>query len=76
MISISVREMKAHWAEIEKKIKQGETFKILNRGKPTAKIIPIMPEKILKWPDHLETAIPCKGKTGEETVIEDREREW
>jgi len=76
MITVSVREMKIHWSEIENKVRQGMTFTVLNRGKPTAQIIPAEPRKILKWPDHLQTAISCKGKTGAETVKEDREGRW
>ena len=72
MISISVREMKAHWADIEKKLEHGETFQVLNRGKPTARIVPVSPKKLIVWPDHLATAIPNRGMTGEETVLEGR----
>lgn len=72
VITVSVREMKAHWALIEKRICQGETVTVLNRGKPTAKIVPAEPPKILVWPDHLSTALPNVGKSGAETVLEDR----
>lgn len=72
MISISVRELKAHWSEIEKKLEHGESFQVLNRGKPTAKILPADPKKILNWPDHLATALPNKGISAAETVLEDR----
>ena len=72
MITISVRELKAHWSDIEKKLEHGETFQVQNRGKPTAKILPAEPKTILNWPDHLATAIPNKGRGAAETVIEDR----
>lgn len=72
MITISVREMKAQWAAIEKKISAGEAVIVLNRGRPTAKIVPADPQKVLEWPDHLETAVPNVGKSGAETVMEDR----
>lgn len=72
MISISVRELKARWSDIEKKLEHGETFQVLNRGKPTARILPAGPKKILNWPDHLATAVPNRGKSAAETVIEDR----
>ncbi len=72
MINISVRELKAHWSEIEKKLEHGETFQVLNRGRPTAQIIPSHPKTILNWPDQLSTAVPNRGKTAEETVLEDR----
>ncbi len=45
MININVRELKAHWSEIEKKLEHGETFQVLNRGKPTAKILPASPRQ-------------------------------
>jgi len=72
MITINVRELKAHWSDIEKKLEHGETFQVLNRGKPTAKILPAEPKKILHWPDHLATALPNKGKSAADTVIADR----
>lgn len=72
MITISVRELKAHWSDIEKKLEHGETFQVLNRGKPTAKILPAEPKKILNWPDHLSTGITNRGKSAAETVLEDR----
>ena len=72
MITISVRDMKAHWSAIEKKLENGETFQVLNRGRPTARIVPVSPRPILEWPDHLATAIPNRGKTGAETVLDDR----
>lgn len=72
MITISVRELKAHWSNIEDKLEHGETFLVLNRGKPSAKILPADPKKILNWPDHLATAVPNRGKSGAETVLEER----
>ncbi len=72
MITISVRELKSHWSDVENKLEYGETFQVLNRGRPTAKILPVEPKQILNWPDHLATAVPNKGKSAAETVIEDR----
>ncbi len=76
MKTVSVREMKANWAEIERQVAQGETFEVLNRGKPSVRIIPAAPRKVLKWDDHLATAMPVSGKTGSETVNVDREGRW
>jgi antitoxin (DNA-binding transcriptional repressor) of toxin-antitoxin stability system len=73
---VSVREMKANWAEIERQVAQGETFEVLNRGKPSVRIISALPKKILKWDDHLVTAAHSSGKTGAETVNLDREGRW
>jgi antitoxin (DNA-binding transcriptional repressor) of toxin-antitoxin stability system len=73
MKTISVRDLKAHWAEVEHQIQAGETFEVLNRGKPTAHLIPARPRKILRWEDHLATALRVKGKSGAETVAWDRE---
>lgn len=72
MISVSVREMKAHWSTIERKISEGETVTVLNRGRPTAKIVPADPRKVLEWPDHLSSAVSNVGKSGADTVIDDR----
>jgi len=73
---VSVREMKANWAEIERQVAQGETFEVINRGKPSVRIIPAVPRAVLKWDDHLATAIVSPGKTGSETVDLDREGRW
>ncbi len=74
--TISVREMKAHWAEIERQVHQGETFEILNRGRPAAHIVPARPRRVVKWDDHLATGIRATGKSVEETVRADREGRW
>lgn len=76
MKTVSVREMKAKWSEIEKQVANGETFQVLNRGKPTVKIVPSGPRKIEKWPDFMATAIPNRGKSASEVTRESRERDW
>jgi len=76
MKTLSVREMKARWAEVERQVKQGETFLVLNRGRPAARIGPAEPRKVLVWDDHLATAAPGRGKKASDTVIEDREGRW
>ena len=73
---VSVREMKANWAEIERQVSLGETFEVLNRGKPSVRIVPALPRKVLKWDDHLATALESKGRSGAETVALDREGRW
>ena len=73
---VSVRELKANWAEIERQVAMGESFEVLNRGKPSVRIIPAVPRKVLKWDDHLATALKSAGKTGSETVQLDREGRW
>ena len=76
MKTISVREMKAHWTEVEAQVRNGETFEVVNRGKPTVRIIPAEPRRVLVWDDHLATAIPGSGRSAEETVAADREGRW
>ncbi len=76
MKTISVREMKAHWATVEAQVRDGETFEVVNRGRPTVMIVPATPRKILKWDDHLATAIPAAGRSAEATVAADREGRW
>ena len=76
MKSVSVREMKAHWAEIERQVANGETFEVLNRGKPTIRLVPARPRNVLKWVDHLGTALEVKGKSGSEAVLDDRKGRW
>jgi antitoxin (DNA-binding transcriptional repressor) of toxin-antitoxin stability system len=72
MKSITVREMKAHWAAVESQVRDGETFEVLNRGKPTVRIVPAKPAPVLAWEDHLLTAAPGVGTLTEDLVAEDR----
>jgi antitoxin (DNA-binding transcriptional repressor) of toxin-antitoxin stability system len=76
MKTISVREMKANWSAVEAQVREGETFEVVNRGRPSVRISPALPRKILVWEDHLETAIPDAGRSAEETVAADREGRW
>lgn len=76
MKTITVREMKARWAEVEAQVRDGETFEVINRGRPTVRIIPAAPRRILVWEDHLATAIPASGRNAGETVAADREGRW
>jgi len=76
MKTVSVREMKANWAEIERQIACGETFEVLNRGKPSVRLVAARPRKILKWKSHLDKAITAKGRTGTDTVLDERKGRW
>lgn len=76
MKTITVREMKAHWSEVEAQVLDGETFEVLNRGKPTVRILPARPRAILKWDDHLATAAEGRGRSSSEVIHEDREDRW
>ena len=73
---MSVREMKARWSEVEARVGAGETIEILNRGRPSVRIVPVAPRRILVWEDHLATAIPAAGLLAEEIVNLDREGRW
>ena len=76
MKTVSVREMKANWAEYREPSRQRAGFEVLNRGKPTVRIIPAQARKVLKWDDHLATAVSATGRTGAETLQADRESRW
>jgi antitoxin (DNA-binding transcriptional repressor) of toxin-antitoxin stability system len=76
MKTITVREMKAHWAQVELQVQAGEVFDVLNRGRPTVRIVPARRRQVLKWDDHLATAVKSAGKSAEETVRADREGRW
>lgn len=76
MKTISVREMKAHWAEVERRVRNGDTIEVLNRGRPAVRIVPARPRQVLTWDDHLATAIRSPGKSGAATVEADREGRW
>ena len=73
MKTITVKEMKAHWAQIESQVKEGETFEVLNRGKVAAHIVPAKPRQVLKWPDHLVTAHKNTGKKGSDLIRDQRD---
>lgn len=68
--------MKAQWAEIEEQVARGETFEVLNQGNPVVRIVSATPRQIVKWEDHLATALPARGMTGQEIVDADREGRW
>ena len=76
MKTISIRELKAHWSDIECQLQHGESFEVLNRGRPAAMIVPPRPRRVLKWDDHLATAALSSGRSAEETVRADREGRW
>lgn len=76
MKTVSVREMKAHWARIEEQVANGEVIEVMNRGKPRVRLVPAGGRKQVVWEDHLATAIPHKGASAEETVARDREGRW
>ncbi|NBB79101.1 MAG: hypothetical protein GVY36_06585 [Verrucomicrobia bacterium] len=67
-----MKEMKAHWAAVEAQVRDGETFEVLNRGRPTARIVPAKPASVLEWEDHLLTAAAGKGALSQDLVAEDR----
>ena len=72
MKTVTIKEMKAHWARIEEQVKAGETFEVLNRGKVAAHIVPARPRQVLRWPDHRVTAWRNPGRRGSDIVIEHR----
>lgn len=76
MKTISVREMKAQWAAVEQQVRNGETFEVLNHGKPAVHIVPARPRRVVNWDDHLVTALKARGKSGQEAVRLDREGRW
>ena len=52
MKTITVKDLKANWAQIEAQVKAGETFEVLNRGKVAAHVVPATPRQVLQWPDQ------------------------
>jgi antitoxin (DNA-binding transcriptional repressor) of toxin-antitoxin stability system len=74
MKTITVKDLKAHWAQIEAQVKAGETFEVLSRGKVTAHVVPATPRKVSRWPDHPATAYKTSGRKGSDIVREHRER--
>lgn len=76
MKTVSVREMKSHWSEIEAQVARGEVIEVLNRGNPVVRLVPAGPRRLVAWDDHLATAVKAQGKSGQETVDADREGRW
>lgn len=76
MKTISVRDLKAHWSEVEKQVLGGETFEVLNRGRPAALIVPPRPRRVVSWDDHLATAVPGSGTPAEDLIREERDERW
>ncbi|TVR61190.1 MAG: type II toxin-antitoxin system Phd/YefM family antitoxin [Spirochaetaceae bacterium] len=76
MKTISVSDLKAHWSRVEAQLRNGETFEVLNRGKPAALIVPPWPRRVFVWDDHLATAATSRGRTVEEVVDADRDGRW
>jgi len=74
MKTITVKELKANWAQIEAQVKAGETFEVLNRGKVAAHVVPPAPRPVLRWPDHLAAAHPNTGRKGADIVLDHRDR--
>lgn len=74
MKTVTVKDLKAHWAQIEEQVKAGESFEVLNRGKVAAHVVPATPRHVLRWPDHLATAHRIQGHKGSDIVREHRER--
>jgi antitoxin (DNA-binding transcriptional repressor) of toxin-antitoxin stability system len=74
MKTITVKDLKAHWAQIEAQVREGETFEVLNRGKVAARVVPATPRPVLQWPDHLATAHRTTGRKGADIVLEHRGR--
>jgi len=73
MKTITVKEMKANWAQIESQVKAGETFEVPNRGKVAVHIVPARPRQVLQWPDHLATAHRNEGTKGSDLIREQRD---
>jgi len=76
MKTISIRELKAKWAAVEKRVQAGEEIEVCNRGKPVVRLVPVGPRVLSEWEDHLDTALPAKGRSVEQTVAADREGRW
>lgn len=70
--TITVKEMKAHWATIESEIRAGETFEVLNGGRVAAHIVPPRPRPVFAWPDHLATALRNDSTKGSDIVASQR----
>lgn len=70
MKTVSVRELKAQWAKIERQVKAGETFEVLNRGKVAAHIVPAPPRPVLEWPDFKGAAWKNEGRSMSDIVLE------
>ncbi|NDG71177.1 MAG: hypothetical protein EBY32_07700 [Proteobacteria bacterium] len=76
MKTMTVREMKAHWSQVEQLVANGEIIEVLNRGTPRVRLIPAGGRPRVIWDNHLATAISNKGASATETVDRDRGGRW
>ena len=60
---------------MEFRIQRG-AFGGMNRGRPSARVLPAGPREVLRWDDHLKTAVQSAGRTAEKIVREDRDSRW
>lgn len=76
MKTMTVREMKTHWSQVEQLVANSEIIEMLNRGKPKVRLVPAGGRQRVIWDDHLAMAIPNKGASATETVDRDRGSRW
>ena len=51
----------------------GESFEVVNLGRPTVHMVAAALRRVLKWDDHLAAAIPARGHSAEEAIGADRD---
>lgn len=81
MQALSLSEFRAHVSEMLDLVEQnGETVRILRHGKPVAELVPVRSEAA-EVPSYLQPFEPIRyakppGKSGTQTIVEEREGGW
>ncbi len=73
MKTASVGEIQKNFAEVLRRIGDGDEIIVTKRGKAIAKILSIGPKKKINWPDFYTEAIRLKGESISDLIIKDRE---
>ena len=89
MITVGIRNLKAHLSRYLRRVKKGESLAVTDRGKRLATIVPavqssteaylwdLVQQGKLRWsggkPTGLKSLIPSRGKGASQMILEDRQ---
>jgi prevent-host-death family protein len=88
MLTIGVRELKAHLSKCLKRVQAGERLTVTDRGRAVATLAPVAPSRSLEWahamvtegharwhggkPAGLPRRVKSRGQPASRMVLEDR----
>ncbi len=72
MKTVTLRQMQHNLSEIVRQIDHGEEIVVTRRGRPMARLVPIIPQKTrAEWPDFAARAVRAKRSLSD-VIIEER----